>query len=250
MLGQASSGTTRGVRRWVRRLWGHGDIHTRQKWMAIWPTLAAMPLEGLRVLDAGCGDGQWALELACRRPSWTIVGLDRDADRIAEAEAARARLGCSSVSFVTADFLHYEPAVPFDLILSVASAHYLAQAGLGNDLFARLRAWSVPGGALVMYVPRARHQAWFTAWLKRPEWHSVFTADELSGLCRQHGFRVASLMGHIGMFGTVAKQLAWSTRHHLALYPLELFLTALDRRSTRLPRDQSLMLLLEARADE
>ncbi len=60
---------------------------------------------GLRLLDAGCGDGLLTLTLAKRHPDWTLLGIDLREDLLAGArERARAR-GLSNVEFRQADLL-------------------------------------------------------------------------------------------------------------------------------------------------
>lgn len=126
MLGQALSKTHSFPRRWFYRFWGVPDINTRQKWSALWPYLRAMP-DSLRLLDAGCGNGSWALELAVRKPAWQVTGLDKNPEAVRLATLAKEGLGLANVSFVCDDFLRYQPDGAYDVVLSVASAHYLGR---------------------------------------------------------------------------------------------------------------------------
>src|SRR5690348_5230649 len=88
-----------------------------------WPTgelaavLALVPAG--RALDLGCGHGTEALQLAAA--GWTVVGVDRQASAIAEAQRRRARLGLSSskLELRRANALNYRerPAGRFSLVL-------------------------------------------------------------------------------------------------------------------------------------
>lgn len=253
MLGRATARLAVPPRGWVRRVWGVADVHTRQKWTALWPVLAALPERGIRLLDAGCGAGAWSLELAARRPGWTIVGLDRDRAALDEAERARARLGLPNVSFVGEDFLAFGGDGRHDIVLSVASAHYLAEEGKGDALFERFGEWLAPDGRLVLLGPRRVDDVWFAPRLARPEWHAVFTAEELAALCARRGLRVEMLAGSIGPLGTLAKQLYWEAARRSAWltrlsYPVQWLLSAVDARVPHHDARGTLMLLLVARA--
>ncbi|THG81529.1 peptide chain release factor N(5)-glutamine methyltransferase [Pseudomonas sp. A-1] len=62
--------------------------------------LALGPGGPARVLDLGTGSGAIALALACERPAWQVLGVDRVAEAVALAERNRARLGLANARFV------------------------------------------------------------------------------------------------------------------------------------------------------
>jgi SAM-dependent methyltransferase len=225
----------------------------RQKWSVVWPQLENLPTGGVRLLDAGCGDGRWTLEIAARRPNWTLVGIDVNHARIADAEAARARLGLDNVSFVQADFRDASFLSGFDVVLSIASAHYLVASGSGSQLFRVFAGWLKPGGVLCLLGPRADTRSTpFSSRLPHPAWHDVFSADDLTTLCGSAGLQIESLSGCIGPSAILAKQLSWAfSKRSVAvrglLYPVGLVMTSVDR---LMPGDSpgSLMWLLKARS--
>lgn len=53
-----------------------------------------------RVLDLGTGTGAIALAVACERPAWQVLGVDRVSEAVQLAERNRARLGLGNVRFV------------------------------------------------------------------------------------------------------------------------------------------------------
>jgi len=234
MLGQATARAQPAPRRWMLRLWGAADIHTRQKWAALWPHLSRLPHAGVRLLDAGCGDGRWSLELAERRPAWRITGIDITPADVAAAERARLALGTTNASFACADFLEYAPAERFDVVLAVASAHYLVEAGRGAELFRRFGDWLRPGGQLLLFGPRRGDEVPRLAHLPPPfRLRDVFSRAALDALCRESELDVELLMPSIGPLGTYAKQVSCgaggSRAMSLVTYPLQLCLTSLDR---------------------
>jgi SAM-dependent methyltransferase len=233
MLGQAFAPLESGPRRLLQRWLGVFDVDARQKWKTVWPRLAALPPERLRLLDAGCGSGGWSLELATRRRGWTIVGIDRDGPAIATAEARRRALGLSNVSFLEADFLSFRPAERFDAILSVASAHYLVQAGRGRALFDAFASWLEPGGALVLFGPRRRDEIPMTPGLPAVHGREIFGRGDLDTLCRESGLAPEAILPAVGRVGTLAKQVGrigqgsrWLGR---ATYPVQRLLDAFER---------------------
>ncbi len=252
MIGRFTADIEPWPRRWLFRLLGGcPDVGTRQKWDALWPHLATLPMSRLTVLDAGCGNGRWTLELAARRPHWHIVGIDRGAACLREAEAARRRLQIENAAFVRADFEAFPCRRAFDVVLSVTSAHYLAKLGRGPALFAQFRAWLRPEGHLLALMPRRRDETPFVAWLPRPEWHPVFSAADVRELCDVAGLDVEVLRATVGRPGVVARQLGWYREGHprllAASYPVERLLTFLDVARPPTERDQALLWTLIAR---
>lgn len=253
-LGRAAARLERPPRRWIQRCLGFTDIHTQQKWRALWPLLRQLPQSELRVLDAGCGAGRWTIELASRRPAWQLEGVDRDASLTALGAVALDRLELRNARIVTADFLTYEPSSPFDVVLSVASAHYLVESGSGPLLFARFHSWLRGRGKLILLVPRRREEESTVRWLSHPTGRAVFTRTQLLDLVARAGLHVEHLMPHVGLFGALAKQMDWTARRYFPryllplLYPLESLLSAWD---LTLPthRDRSMAWVVVASAD-
>lgn len=229
------------------------DIHTWQKWIRLWPILRQFPREKLHLLDAGCGRGSWILRLAQRRPSWLVHGVDMDAEALRTAREASAREGNEPASFVCSDFLHYKPQIRFDVILSVASAHYLAEQGLGQDLFQKFREWLRPGGRLVLLAPRCQHEMPHWRFLPCLSGRDVFTESHLRLLCRNNGLTIERLEGAIGSLGALAKQLeiliSQSRLRFLrwVAYPFLLGINAADQLLDSRLHERSVFFLLVAR---
>ena len=114
----------------------------------------ALPLrDGLRVLEIGCGPGAAAREIARRIGGGHVLGIDRSAKAIAQAEAASADgMASGRLSFrrvAVEDFELAPGEAPFDLALAVrvgALDGRHPQAGIRAR--ARIRVALVPGGRL------------------------------------------------------------------------------------------------------
>jgi len=87
-----------------RRYVGNRDAQT------FLPFLLPHVRHGLDVLDAGCGVGSIALDLAPRVAPGRIVGIDADAGQIEIARASAAERGIDNAEFVTASVFE----LPFD----------------------------------------------------------------------------------------------------------------------------------------
>ena len=76
--------------------------------------------DGMNVLDVGCGDGRTARRIA--RTAASVIGVDPDPERIAQARDAAPEDGSCDVAFriedaVTLDF----PAREFDAVIFTRS---------------------------------------------------------------------------------------------------------------------------------
>jgi SAM-dependent methyltransferase len=135
----------------------HGAAaHYRYGRPAYSPWLEALLTEELgldgtgRLLDVGCGPG--ILTLRCADLFDEAVGLDPDAEMLAEARLAAEQLGISNVRWVRAraeDLPAVAPG-PYRLVTFGQSFHWTDQARVADVVFDLLD----PGGAMALIVHR------------------------------------------------------------------------------------------------
>lgn len=114
-----------------------------------WPAFKALlppSLDGLRVLDLGCGMGQFS-RAARQMGAREVIGVDVSECMLAEA---RARTQDDAIHYVRADLETYEPESDgFDLVASSLAIHYVPDyRGLARRIAAALK----PGGRFVFSV--------------------------------------------------------------------------------------------------
>jgi SAM-dependent methyltransferase len=104
---------------------------------------------GRRVLDAGCGTGRVAVELATR--GYDVVGVDLDAGML---DAARAK--APELAWVRADLAALAPAdfpdgapSAFDAVVMAGNVMIFVLPGTEGEVLERLHALLAPGGLLV-----------------------------------------------------------------------------------------------------
>jgi cyclopropane fatty-acyl-phospholipid synthase-like methyltransferase len=252
MIGQKIASLESPPRSWVQGIWGIPDIHTRQKWTALYPYLSRLH-RSIRLLDAGCGSGAWSLELALLHPDWTVVGIDKDSVAINQAERSRRVLGLQNVTFIEADFLNFHPPESFDGVLSVASAHYLVEQKRGQALFDQFCKWLHPDGKLLLLGPRMRAEVPSIKWLPQltSSQRDLYSYSQLTELCQQSGLIVEDLLPAVFFLGALAKQLHIAQSRfpkilNKSLYPLEWLLSFMDP-LIKFPSDHSCSWVLYAK---
>ena len=129
------------------------EVQLYQRWML--RALEALGVAPRRILDLGCGNGDWTVKLAERAEQ--LVALDFTDGFVAHCRDRLRAAGLSDrATVVQADIGAYAPEGPFDLIVAGAVTQYLPDADLAG-LLPRLRAALAPGGALYLRTTVATH---------------------------------------------------------------------------------------------
>ena len=104
--------------------------------------VAALVPPGARVLDAGCGTGRVAIELA--RRGYEVVGVDSDASML---EVARAN--APDLPWHLTDLVALEDEASYDLVVAAGNVMIFLSPGTGPEVVRRLAAAVRPGGLVV-----------------------------------------------------------------------------------------------------
>jgi SAM-dependent methyltransferase len=143
------------------------DVHGEAAFVA--RLLSTLDPAGRSVLDAGCGTGRVARELA--RRGVEVVGVDNDASMldVARAEAPQLR-------WVQADLATLELEERFDVVVAAGNVVVFLAPGTEADVVARMAAHVRPGGALV--------SGWRTDRMARAQYDALAAAAGLEPVAR------------------------------------------------------------------
>lgn len=105
-----------------------------------------------RILDAGCGGGDYTLYLARRFPEAAVRGIDIDRNLITRNQQAARLLGLERVTFEAAD-LGALSSESFDLIVCIDVLEHIREQ---RAALANLAAALAPGGTAFLHLPTRR----------------------------------------------------------------------------------------------
>ncbi len=163
------------------------------------------------ILDAGCGNGVFSLELAKRHPEAQVIGVELEPELVARANEIARRAGLANLRFQQGDVTKLDFDAEFDLVVSVDNLEHVeddvtAMTGL-------LRALR-PGGRLVNHVP-GYERRWFVIGRRvnfdvpghvRPGYRS----EELVAKLRDAGFEVEEHHSTYGIIETFTNNISYT----------------------------------------
>jgi SAM-dependent methyltransferase len=138
-----------------------------------------VPIEGMSVLDVGCGPGHYGVSLA-QAGAASVLGLDFSEDMLRLA-AERARLAgvAERCKFVSADFMKFQNDAQFDYVIVMGFMDYMAD----------------PAAVVAKVLSLARRRAFFSfpvaggllAWQRKLRYASrcelyMYTREQLGAL--------------------------------------------------------------------
>jgi SAM-dependent methyltransferase len=142
------------------------------------------PLAGLKVLDAGCGTGNFTLALA--RQGASLMGMDRSAAMLAVARGKARNLGLD-IRWVQGNFLHLPlGSGSVDGVVSILALEFVPDR---EAAFQELTRVLRPGGFLVVAILN-RYSLWtLKRLIKSSAWRKVkfLRPRDLTGLVEQTG---------------------------------------------------------------
>jgi len=174
------------------RFMGVGDPAHYLHWRYLQGAINALPgFLPCRVLDAGCGRGDYSIYLAQRYPQATVLGIDVNADLIARNRQTASSLGLSNLRFEVADLAQARFTDAFDLVICIdVLEHIQSQAQALANLCESLSI----GGVAFFHIPTTRERPvpfdrWLGdshAWAAREHVGPERTASELIDGVRRH----------------------------------------------------------------
>ncbi len=108
--------------------------------------------------DFGCGPGITLLELAELYPATSFRGFEISSTLVERNRAKAAELGLENVSFETTNLPTIPKETTFDLVLCIATLHYIENGLFAlQNLFRTVR----PGGHLIFNYPNTYTAHWY-----------------------------------------------------------------------------------------
>ena len=156
----------------------------------------------LHVLDAGCGEGILAVELARRHPDWMVVGVDTNEEMLRRANERAEQARVDNVAFEQRDVTASLGYRSYDAVLAIQ----LLEEVLDDDAALRSLANALrPYGIFLADVPE---QTW-TPILRgsEPTWR-----DEV-----RHGYKAGELGDRLARFGFSVQRITPSSRGTIRL---------------------------------
>jgi SAM-dependent methyltransferase len=155
---------------------------------------------GMRVLDLGSGAGDVALLAAeLVGPTGRVVGVDRNPEVLAVAQARAETADLATVTFVAGDLRTFEPAEPVDAIVGRLVLMYLPEPAA---VLRRLAGWLRPGGAIAIqeYNFGVASLQWYPAmptWQRFWDWFQTTAAR--TGMELLMGYRLGAAFQAAGL---------------------------------------------------
>jgi SAM-dependent methyltransferase len=139
---------------------------SRSQFERVYARILGAPANGLRIrlrrvlpatkgsyadiLDAGCGQGVFSMELAKAHPEARVLGIDMDPVLVERANAIARKAGLANCRFEVGDVTKLDYDARFDLVVSVDNLEHVEDDVTAMRVLVRaLR----PGGRAVVHVP-------------------------------------------------------------------------------------------------
>jgi toxoflavin synthase len=114
-------------------------------------------VDGLDVLDVGCGSGLYC-ELAAERGARRIIGMDSSSAMLTEAEQRTQKYG-ERVKYVHTDVTNLPVVGQFDIALAMFVLPYIPARDALDQTLLRIAEQLKPGGRFLAAIPNSRFDA-------------------------------------------------------------------------------------------
>ena len=105
-----------------------------------------------RLLDVGCGAGNYTLRLLRELPDLSVTLIDLSEPMLTRARERVAEAGAAAITTFQADINELElPEAAFDVIVASAVLHHLRDDAAWESVFGKLSASLAPGGSIWIF---------------------------------------------------------------------------------------------------
>ncbi len=106
-------------------------------------------VDGMRVLDLGCGWGSLSLYIAGQFPNCEVVSVSNSASQQAFIKARAQERGLPNIDVLVCDMNDFEAPGDFDRICSIEMFEHMRNY---RELFRRIKSWLRPEGRFFMHI--------------------------------------------------------------------------------------------------
>ncbi len=202
----------------------------------------------ITLLDAGCEEGELALDLAQRNPAWLVEGIDIREDAISEARSSMRARGVTNAQFIRGDLMADLGSERYD---AIAALECLTEIPDDRLAVSRMATALRHGGILVAHVPNRDRaltlEPGTQAWRARVLRHG-YAPDDVRSLVEDAGLRLESVTGTTHLVVDSAQRLSdrvqtSSIKRRLLAHPLLASAAWLERLGLRLGAARELLLV-------
>jgi cyclopropane-fatty-acyl-phospholipid synthase len=161
-------------------------------------------LDGMDILELGCGWGSLSLYMADRFPNARITSVSNSASQRDYIIGCARERGFSNLSVVTVDMNDFTTANRFDRVVSVEMFEHMSN---WQSLFERVRSWLQPEGRFFLHVFNHRDRSYRFDHNNPADWiaQHFFTGGIMPAFDLPHRF---------GEIFTVEQDWRWSGLHY------------------------------------
>lgn len=178
----------------------------------------------LHLLDIGCGTGRLLAPLAAL--GWDVVGMDPQAENLAEARRVAARTP-GVVEVVAGGFSDVDAVDAFDVIVAVGGPWwYMLSAGERSDALSRVCQALRPGGVVVL---DGANFEWILDHYREPQPSEADVEGIRVRRAPQHDVdRASGIWTHTDRFSTPGASEELVMTHRMAIIPVDEVVSALQ----------------------
>ncbi len=106
-------------------------------------------VDGMDILDLGCGWGSFSLYAAAHFPNSNVTAVSNSASQRQYIEDKARKRGLTNLQVITADMKNFDIDRKFDRIVSIEMFEHMRNY---RELFRRISGWLKPDGAFFMHI--------------------------------------------------------------------------------------------------
>ena len=223
----------------VSTLFGYTNLGNYARFSIFKKMLKSMPVQNFdKILDLGCGYGEYSMGLATSLPEAEIHALDIDQKRTKVVQEATEKNGLTNV-VVHNSFIEEVKESEYDFIFSVDVFEHIDPIEMPfTQCYEKLKS----GGYFIVKIPNVVQrtifpEAWFSDhhdWLEDEHIGQVYDLEKLSARFEASGFNIVSKFYSDGLLSRLGWEFAYlgkkmGTIMHLISLPVSKALIKMDR---------------------